>query len=131
MIIIFLVVTLFALLTFLALGLSQLKQYKDATVTFYNFNKALLTEIAEKDANLMTELNRISDALDTFADTIEKYDPSQEIEFPNKITFPETKNTDLQDKSDAITAKITALIVNPDLKQKAHRKFKNYNWDKL
>lgn len=127
MIIIFLVVTLFALLTFLALGLSQLKQYKDATVTFYNFNKALLTEIAEKDANLMTELNRISDALDTFADTIEKYDPSQEIEFPNKITFPETKNTDLQDKSDAITAKITALIVNPDLKQKAHRKFKNYN----
>lgn len=131
MIIIFLVVTLFALLTFLALGLSQLKQYKDATVTFYNFNQTLLTEIAEKDANLMTELNRISDALDTFADTIEKYDPSQEIEFPNKITFPETKNTNLQDKSDAITAKITALIVNPDLKQKAHRKFKNYNWDKL
>lgn len=127
MIIIFLVVTLFALLTFLALGLSQLKQYKDATVTFYNFNQTLLTEIAEKDANLMTELNRISDALDTFADTIEKYDPSQEIEFPNKITFPETKNTNLQDKSDAITAKITALIVNPDLKQKAHRKFKNYN----
>lgn len=127
MIIIFLVVTLFALLTFLVLGLSQLKQYKDATVTFYNFNQTLLTEIAEKDANLMTELNRISDALDTFADTIEKYDPSQEIEFPNKITFPETKNTDLQDKSDAITAKITALIVNPDLKQKAHRKFKNYN----
>lgn len=127
MIIIFLVVTLFALFTFLALGLSQLKQYKDATVTFYNFNQTLLTEIAEKDANLMTELNRISAALDTFADTIEKYDPSQEIEFPDKITFPETENTDLQDKSDAITAKITALIVNPDLKQKAHRKFKNYN----
>ena len=127
MIIIFLVVTLFALLTFLALGLSQLKQYKDATVTFHNFNQALLTEIAEKDANLMAELNRISDALDAFADTIEKYDPSQEIEFPDKITFPETENTDLQDKSDAITAKITALIVNPDLKQKAHRKFKNYN----
>ena len=127
MIIIFLAVTLFALLTFLALGLSQLKQYKDATITFYNFNQALLTEIAEKDANLMAELNRISDALDAFADTIEKYDPSQEIEFPDKITFPEIENTDLQDKSDAITAKITALIVNPDLKQKAHRKFKNYN----
>lgn len=127
MIIIFLAVTLFALLTFLALGLSQLKQYKDATITFYNFNQVLLTEIAEKDANLMAELNRISDALDAFAYTIEKYDPSQEIEFPDKITFPETENTDLQDKSDAITAKITALIVNPDLKQKAHRKFKNYN----
>lgn len=127
MIIIFLAVTLFALLTFLALGLSQLKQYKDATITFYNFNQVLLTEIAEKDTNLMAELNRISDALDAFADTIEKYDPSQEIEFPDKITFPETENTDLQDKSDAITAKITALIVNPNLKEKAHRKFKNYN----
>ena len=53
----------------------------------YNFNQALLTEIAEKDANLMTELNRISDALDAFANTIEKYDPSQEIEFPDKITI--------------------------------------------
>ena len=127
MIIIFLAVTLFALLTFLALGLSQLKQYKDATITFYNFNQAILTEIAEKDTNLMAELNRISDALDAFAYTIEKYDPSQEIEFPDKIAFPKTENTDLQDKSDEITAKLTALIVNPDLKQKAHRKFKNYN----
>ena len=127
MIIIFLVVTLFALFTFLALGLSQLKQYKDATVTFYNFNQALLTEIAEKDAHLMTELNRISDALDAFADTIEKYDPSQEIEFPEKIDFPKNENTDLQNKNDEITAKITALITNPDVKQKLHRKFKNYN----
>lgn len=127
MIIIFLIVTLFALFTFLVLGLSQLKQYKNATVTFYNFNQALLTEIAEKDANLMAELNRISDALDAFADTIEKYDPSQEIEFPEKIDFPKNENTDLQDKNDEITAKITALITNPNVKQKLHRKFKNYN----
>ena len=127
MIIVFLVITLFALITFLILGLSQLKQYKDATITFYNFNQALLTEIAEKDNKLTDELNHISDALKKFADTIEKYDPSQEIEFPEKIQLSEQTEfvNDLLSKE--IENKINSIIANPRLKRHLHRKFKNYN----
>lgn len=127
MIIIFLVITLFALITFLILGLSQLKQYKDATITFYNFNQALLTEIAEKDNKLTGELNRINDALDKFADTIEKYDPSQEIVFPEKLQLPEQTENLRDSLGDEIAAKLNNISVNPRLKRHLHRKFKNYN----
>lgn len=127
MIIIFLVITLFALITFLILGLSQLKQYKDATITFYNFNQALLTEIAEKDNKLTGELNRVNDALEKFADTIEKYDPSQEIEFPGKIQLPAQVELSKDSLGAEIEKKINDIIVNPRLKRHLHRKFKNYN----
>ena len=114
-------------MTFLVLGLSQLKQYKDATITFYNFNQALLTEIAEKDNKLTDELNRINNALDKFADTIEKYDPSQEIVFPEKIQLPEQTENLRDSLGDEIEAKINEIIANPRLKRHLHRKFKNYN----